>query len=145
MKKFLRISIVCIALAALLGLEEYFRWIGPFLKWQNQVANAANFGTVRGELIEYYEDHGEYPMNLADGVEKLSWFDGRDSWGNRILYMSDGRIFIMVSLGKDGRPDGTNYLAARLKAPIYDSDPACSEFKTDQILTDRGWYRACGK
>jgi hypothetical protein len=139
-----RTLIIAAYLIVFLGVVFAF-WIfvaRPFIHRGRQVSNCANLWTFGRCLHEYKEKHGNYPARLADGIP-LDWFDGRDSWGNDILYLSDGTSFVLVSCGSDGKPDGINYLAIHPSDRRPEED--CDDATVDQILTDTGWYRACGK
>lgn len=144
-RKTLTWCLLCIGIALALASEEYFRWVRPFRDRVRQIENAANFQTFKSVLEHYYAENGEYPPRIDDALRELGWYSGRDSWGNPVLYSSDGQIYILVSLGRDGLPDGTNYLMARQEVRLVDSERTCVDFDADQILTDRGWVRACGK
>ena len=114
----------------------------PLIALGQQKENVANFTTYGKLLAEYKESHGVFPKRLGDAVY-LDWFNGRDSWGNNIVFISNGDTFVIVSCGRDGKPDGTNYFA--LEVPRFPDDELCSNANIDQILTDAGWYRACAK
>ncbi len=144
-RKILKWFLLCIGIALALASEEYFRWVRPFWSRVRQIENAANFQTFRAALEHYYDENGKYPTRVEDALREFSWFSGRDSWRNPVFYISDGKIYILVSLGRDGLPDGTNYLQARQEPRLLDSERTCVDFDTDQILTDKGWVRACGK
>jgi hypothetical protein len=64
-----------------------------------------------------------------------------DGLGRRLLYFSDGELFVLVGLGRDGQTDGTNYLAVREKGTSL----PCQNLDSDQFASDRGWHRRCGK
>jgi hypothetical protein len=142
-----RLKIFILVSLAVFGLatEEYFRLVRPFLSRGKQIGNVVFFRFCSVELDRHYEAHGEYPLDLSELLHGESWFDGKDRWGHPLLYLSDGTMYILVSTGRDGQPDGINYLAARMEEPPDGPSRKCSTFDADQILSDRGWYRGCGK
>lgn len=59
-----------------------------------------------------------------------------------MLYLSDGRSFLLVAFGRDGLPDGTNYWAVlQRENPVL----SCRGLNSDQFVSDRGSHRRCGK
>ncbi len=145
MRRILKIAVICAGIISAIGLEEYVRWIRPFLGRARQIENVVHFEALSRELVRCYEENGRYPADLHAALGHLDWFEGKDSWGNSLFYMSDAELFLLVSLGSDGRPDGTNYLNARKDNSLPGFARPCENFEADQILSDKGWYRACGK
>jgi hypothetical protein len=91
---------------------------------------------------------GSYPVSLADAIQNQPVIGrpipiGQDLWGNPMSYsrMADG--FLLVSFGRDGKPDGTNYEQLRREGKL-DNAP-CHDVNADQIVSDRGEHRTCGK
>ena len=76
----------------------------------------------------------------------------RDGWGHEVLYLTDGRGFVIVSPGRDGKPDREGYEDLLASAPAPADQPGregprdiCGFFDADEVLTDRGWVAACGE
>ena len=79
---------------------------------------SAQMQMMQTALDTYRLDMGDYPAKLSDLIasENAGW-DGpylpkkvpHDPWGNAYSYESpgpDGKLFQMLSLGKDGKPGG---------------------------------------
>ena len=98
-------------------------------------------------LRGYHEQHGSYPLELEEATGSIDWYSPIDRWGTPIVYLSSGEGFVLASMGLGGQPDGENYLAVRMLDPRLQGAAAgeCSNPQVDQIITDRGWYRGCGK
>lgn len=96
-------------------------------------------------LHEYHEQLGSYPLKLEQVTGEIEWFLPADRWGTPLVYLSSGDSFVLVSMGLGGQPDGDNYLATRLQTPRRRAPGECSDPQIDQIVTDQGWYRECGK
>lgn len=86
-------------------------------------ATKTNISTIQGALKMYRLDNGAYPtteQGLKALVERptappvpASWTQGgylsapaEDGWGKPYAYDSDGSVFTIRSLGKDGKPGG---------------------------------------
>jgi general secretion pathway protein G len=78
----------------------------------------AQMQMIQTALDTYRLDMGDYPKTLSELIssEKSGW-DGPylpkkepfDPWGNAYNYENpgpDGRLFLLLSLGKDGKPGG---------------------------------------
>jgi type II secretory pathway pseudopilin PulG len=129
-----------------LAVGVVYLWIYRPLQLRfKQIKNVANFQSYASALEIYRQAHGRYPSSLVAGESVPDWFDGRDSWGNPVVYLSDGAQYLLVSVGRDGRPDGENWLEMRLSSKQGGVRDASCELFRDQILSDKGWYRACGK
>lgn len=127
-----------------LGITAWFLFLQPTLDTTKQIHVVADFNQYRSELESYRVSKEQYPLQLGE----LDIFDEplpQDRWGESLIYLSDGTFFVLVSPGKGGRADGDNYLALRLQELPRPRDAACRNPAVDQILTDRGWYRGCGK
>ncbi len=119
--------------------------IRPTMHSLRQVGVLTDLVTYTWALSEYYEQHGSYPLELEQATSAIEWFSPIDRWGTPIVYLSNGDGFVLASMGMRGQPDGENYLAARMRAPRQRAVEECWDPRVDQIVTDRGWYRGCGK
>jgi hypothetical protein len=93
-------------------------------------------------LEDYRKANGEYPRNYRDALpeeHRRFWSDG---FGYPLVYESRPDAFIIVSLGRDGRSDGTDYWELRqVGTQMRD---VRGQFAADQVLSDRGWIQeAC--
>lgn len=107
-------------------------------------------GLVDDEIEEYHRAHGTYARSLETVLREMAKdpqlrnrFTKLDAWGHPMLYRSDGRQFLLVSFGRDGLPDGSDYVAMRT-AGKADNSP-CGNPDADIIFSDRGELRTCGK
>jgi hypothetical protein len=89
-----------------------------------------------------------YPEALREVMKKPPVYGrripiGEDMWGHPISYsrLADG--YLLVSFGRDGMPDGTDYQKLRLEG-VQDERP-CRNPDADVIFSDRGRHRTCGK
>ena len=65
-------------------------------------------------LREHKELHGSYPLTLEEMTDHVGEPYGkdqlerrmRDSWGNSMVYSSDGKTWELLSYGADGKPGG---------------------------------------
>lgn len=118
-----------------------------------QVKNWANGHAIVEILREERARTGSFPLAINKLNPAFVRFPGSattllDSWGTPYLYFSDGQKFVLVSCGSGGVPDRSDYWAVRNES-LNGDRPAnhriCSNFSEDQILSDRGYHRFCGK
>jgi len=70
-----------------------------------QSKTIADLRSMATALTGYFLKAGRYPEQLAQ-IEEAGYLDGYnpvDMWGNDWVYHTDGRHFVLVSLGADGR------------------------------------------
>lgn len=98
-------------------------------------------------LAEYHRVHERYPHSLIDAVRPTRVPGGivrgiplRDAWGHPLRYFSDGEIFLLVSVGRDGEPDTEEYHL--LRAGDADRE-VCDQPDADIVASDRGWHWRC--
>ncbi|MFZ2491875.1 MAG: type II secretion system protein GspG [Thermoanaerobaculia bacterium] len=114
-----------------------------------QLRNLEEMRGYVGAVDEFRHQRGHYPQSLRDAVMSSSirpavrqrLAEGHDLWRHPVAYRSDGTTFLLVSYGRDGRPDGTDYLAAarsKLHLP-------CESVDSDQFFSNFGEHRTCGK
>jgi hypothetical protein len=116
-----------------------------------QVENIVHMRHYTFALDEFHQRHSQYPKRLEEAVieadlapeTKNSLLPLRDSWGHGVRYESDESSYLLVSFGRDGRPDGSDYSAMRAVGRL-DNAP-CRSFDADIVLTDQGELRNCGK
>jgi len=65
---------------------------------------------IRQRIYEYYAKSGKLPATLADLPEGPPQRDSslQDGWGRPIQYAVEDKAVTLLSLGKDGRPGGTD-------------------------------------
>jgi hypothetical protein len=113
-----------------------------------QIQNLSLMRGYREALETYRKHHGVYPDALQQAVRTPPVFGepikiGQDLWGHSISYERLPHGFLLVSLGRDGEPDGTDYVA--LRSLTGSDESRCKDFNADQIFSDRGEHRTCGK
>lgn len=98
-------------------------------------------------LERHFERAGSYPANLIDSLDPSDIPGGiakgvplRDAWDHPLRYFSDGKIFLLVSVGRDGEPDGEEYYDLRRRGEPRD---ICGEPDSDVVVSDLGWHVAC--
>lgn len=67
---------------------------------------------------------------------------GKDRWGNAIHYESKGDRYVLVSFGRDGKPDGVDYWRLREQNTYR---RVCGDLDADYVVSDRGSHQGCGK
>jgi hypothetical protein len=122
--------------------------VRPFLLGMKQVQNLVSVREYARGLEAYRARAGSYPSTLAEAIQSQPVFGhpipvGLDLWGNPISYSRVADGFLLVSYGRDGKPDGTNYEQLRREGKL-DNAP-CRDVNADQIVSDRGEHRTCGK
>ena len=139
--------LIAAAFAVSLVATWYLTVARPFMLEGRQIANHARCQTLDAYLREYFQAHGQYPPALADALpsERLNRDALIDNWGNALVYRSDGHAFLLVSYGRDGEPDGTDHAALRDLGDHPADWDICGKYDADEVMSDRGWHRLCGK
>jgi len=136
---------IAAALWVIVGVNVYL-----FLLRGRQVRTYADMRTIVNYLDQYSGSHGRFPtqLSLALPSDLRSYF-GADAWGHPYFYEAHTDSFVLVSFGRDGKPDVTDYWSYRQTAPTYRQDPTSANvaclYDADQIVSDRGWHQAAGK
>ena len=141
-----RILIGVVAAVILVGVA-YGAVLRPRLLTARQVVNHARSHTLYSYVLDYNRDHNRYPLSLEQAIppERKDSAFSDDAWGNAFMYESDGATFLLVSYGRDGKPDGSDYNTIRRLGdhpPDYD---ICGAYDADEVMSDNGWHRICGK
>ena len=102
-----------------------------------QVANHASCQHWDSWIKDYRQEHGDYPATLPPQAV--------DRWGYPLRYnrLTDG--YLLISFGRDGKPDGSDYLALRNLGDHPPGYRICGQMDADEVMSDRGWHRVCGK
>jgi hypothetical protein len=114
-----------------------------------QVHNLEIARSYQRQITAHRDALGRYPESLPRLIED-PWIEGeghgQDRWGNDLLYSSGGDWFILVSFGRDGKPDGIDYWEQRSRlANDRGRVDICGKPNRDQVLTDLGFAQCCGK
>ncbi|MDX2000728.1 MAG: hypothetical protein SF066_23645 [Thermoanaerobaculia bacterium] len=132
-----RVVVLVVSLSAL----GWTAWVG-WPTWQRlrQIHTLRQFVGLAHDLERHRETWRRYPESLSELQPKPKRLT--DAFGRRLLYLSESDRYLLISLGRDGESDGTNYWAARNRQEIY---LRCAGLDSDQFVSDRGWHRRCGK
>ena len=102
--------------------------------------------TYADYLARYQRAHGSYPPSLSDAIpgHQSGASPPVDAWGNTLVYQSDGRNFVLASLGRDGSPD----LANDTRLLLYDTGPSphtdiCGFWDLDEVVSGQGFWTLC--
>jgi hypothetical protein len=134
--------VVALIVQRVLALREGLRQVNNLVKGRAYVA----------ALASYRGSHHSYPARLELALRNgdLS-LDGRDAWGTPLLYKSDGARFVVVSAGADQRFDYYgDPMDLRLATVTSGNAPSafwsiCADPAQDQVMSDLGEHRVCGK
>ncbi len=139
--------------AVLIALASAAAWVRASVHGhEQQINNLETFKAYDVCLEEYRAAFGRYPASL-DGVREC-WLRGSyaglkfgsDWWGHAIKYDSRGSAFVLVSLGRDGKSDGLDPWQLReLNSSDDKQRRTCGYPDADQVMSDRGFHRACFK
>jgi len=137
---------VIVALVLAFAVVFYAAHLRPRLLAGRQIRTHAVVTAVGASLNVYREENGRYPTDLAlalpEGREPTEYLV--DPWGHALWYESNGASFLVVSYGRDGKSDGTDYQAVRAAAPRMNRQ-ICQDYDADEVISDAGWHRTCGK
>jgi hypothetical protein len=140
-----------VALSLLLAAIAYGIVVRPILAASTQIPNFELMKTYVRGLEAYKQQQGFYPERLSDAVRERPVFGhpieiGQDLWGHPLSYRRDGGMFLLVSFGRDGTPDGTDY-GSLTPSTVWRQDEAkaCKNPDADQVVSEKGWLRACAK
>lgn len=142
-----KILILGVLFAMIFFVVTYLSFFRPLLLRGSQISTHARASGLWKLLISYREKHGAYPLVLSDLVEVSAKesLELKDSWGNPLYFESDGTYFILVSYGRDGKPDGTDYHALRLEGEHPPGWDIKGQWNADLVYSDMGWHRLAGK
>lgn len=110
-----------------------------------QVRNHGDTQYLDALVQRYRKQSGRFPGLLSEIVATPNQDRLRDAWGHEFHYETRGDAFVLVSFGRDGEPDGTDYWALRGAGDHPDDWQICGEFDRDEVVSDVGYLRVCGK
>ncbi len=113
MKSWIPGSLVVVGILALLTGAGWVLIVRPGLLRGDQVMNCSELAVHSEAVQQFFKSHGQYPATLEEAI-RASGFPtrnggGRDFWGNPMIYQFDARTFMIASLGRSGRSDGTDF------------------------------------
>jgi hypothetical protein len=131
------IAWACVVIG-ILALAWYLFYLRPALIFLHQVQNHVRCTAAEYWVKQQHTQTGSYPNVLRPDLVT-------DAWGHPIQYtrLPDG--YLIVSFGRDGKPDGSDYLALRSAGDHPAGDSICGHPDADEVLSDKGWHRLCGK
>ena len=147
------LRLVLLAAALVLGV----RWLTrtypiPFLDQTayietRQRANDATLSFYLASLAEHRAETGAYPLTLIDLLRPTRVPGGiargippRDAWDHPLRFFSDGEMFLLVSVGRDGEPETRDYHVLR---EANRRESVCDDPDADLVASDRGWHARC--
>jgi hypothetical protein len=117
----------------------------------DQVMNCSELGVHSEAVQRFHQSHGRYPASLEEAIQSSGFSTrngaGRDIWGNQMIYQTDGNAFMIVSLGKDGRSDATDFWAL-VGTPVADwkaEEVRCGNPNAYAMVSGNNRTRACCK
>lgn len=118
----------------------------------HQVQNGLRLVRKISPAIERFQiSRGRLPSSLAElsasspDLEQLA----KDAYDEPLHYVARDEAFVLVSYGRNRRPDGSNYWSTRetravvRDTPISRSHFACRDPDADLVVSDRGLHNAC--
>ena len=125
------------------------------LRWRalsnasDQWRNMERGRTCVREIDDFKRRYGAYPATLQQAVRGEHRLD---AWGRPFSYATKGGGFLLVSYGRDGAPDPEVWDPWRARNPALTTHEApkyvwtiCGRPDADQIMSDFGEHRICGK
>jgi len=129
----------------LFGLAAYVVALRPVILETRQVRNHGFAQHLAALVSQYSQSHGQLPKHLGELGGDLAATLAKDAWGNLFHFESRGEAFVLVSYGRDWRPDGTDYWALREQGDHPSGWRICGDFDRDEVVSDVGYLRICGK
>jgi hypothetical protein len=133
---------ITLVVQSILGFRDHALQVQNLIKGRAYVEALEKYRTARRT----------YPPRLDLALPRdRHWLNGRDAWGTPMVYESDGRRFILISFGADRRRDYYgNFMDLRLPevTPMKTPFPfwsTCRNPDADQVMSDAGEHRICGK
>ena len=148
MKALFRATVAIVLFLVAIAIGAWLLVAAPINQRGKQIEDLERLKVVRAAILEYQRDTGELPVSL-DRVEtriaaplRSRWAGIRDRWGREFVYASRNSSFVLVARGADGQLDTADPWLYRTS-----SDPlrVCGELDRDQVVSDSGWHRYCGK
>lgn len=97
-------------------------------------------------VLDYRQEHGRLP----DTLTVIPAIFQRDAYGRPLVYQVRGEHFLLVSLGRDGKPDsGDQWVLAEGPAHRISATPPgsyinnCARPEADSVVSDRGLHVGC--
>lgn len=128
-------------LVIIVQLHDVFAGLTQHANWWNMsrglVARIQNFHTQNGRLPKTLDELPTPNLRL-------------DAYGHPVHYETRGDAYLLVSFGRDGRPDHTDFWPlreGRIHPPGKSSDSLpqsiCGRPNADTVVSDRGVHFAC--
>ena len=127
----------------LLAFAIYLWPVRPWMLRAKQVRSFSNMALAAHYLHKYKTLSGNYPTDLSTALPEKARSILVDAWGYPLRYYSTGSAFILVSVGKDGKPDFADYWA--LRSAVQPRSIVSGSWSADQVVSDLGWHRSAGK
>jgi len=117
----------------------------------DQVKNCSHLAYCSQLVEQYAKARGRFPESLREALtlaaSGTAGVPNRDVWGNELVYRTDGKTYMIVSLGRDGEVDGPDPWELRT-VPVTDwqaEEQRCADFDADSIVVGGDRSRSCCK
>jgi len=140
-------------IAVILGII-FFGWLIIWPAWVARGMKGSHAGfAISSELRAFKAKYDRYPNDLPEFCGKLkelelescaacktACYTRRDTYDKPLFYEAKSDGFVLVSHGRDGEPDGTNYWKVRGDLA---EDSICGHPDHDVVISDKGPHFIC--
>jgi hypothetical protein len=127
-RQWVQASLTGVGMLACVIAAVYAFLVHPVTFRNTRIQNLILMRTYKRAIERFRQVHGFYPPSLqvaiqqADGlVDRQLYRSGLDRWGHPVFYSSDGTQYLLVSFGRNGHPDGSNYLVMRTAGKLNET------------------------
>jgi hypothetical protein len=143
--------VAAVSVAIVLASVAWGLFLHPLKLRADQVKNCSHLAYCSQAVQQYAKEKGRYPQTLSEALQfaasNAATVPNRDVWGNELIYRTDGRTFMIVSLGRDGEADTPDPWELRT-VPVTDwqaEEQRCADFDADSIVVGGDRSRSCCK
>ncbi len=116
-----------------------------------QIKNCSHLAYCSRAVEQYAKANGRYPETLTEALALANSRapvvpdPKRDVWGNEVLYRTDGKTFMIVSLGRDGEADGPDpwELGTVPVTDLQAEEQRCADFDADSVVVGGDRSHSC--
>jgi hypothetical protein len=105
--------------------------------WSRQVTNSI--------LVQLCSRRARDQVDASSKHELPMTVDCRDAWNRPVHYFSDGEHFVMVSYGRDGKPDSLGYAKLLRNRAGREQRSNCFSLDMDTVFVGADMYSGCLK
>jgi Sulfotransferase family len=117
-----------------------------------QIKNCSHLAYCSQAVEQYAKTKGRYPESLPEALALAGSRapavpdPKRDVWGNELVYRTDGKTFVIASLGRDGEVDGPDPWELRTVPVDWQAEEQrCADFDADSVVVGGDRSRSCCK